>query len=148
MASVENEQPTAVPVVSHGKVRKPKIPTTPKCIHLTVPVNETSIVSKANMNRNSNLVCIKPPKTRGFLTMNVRVLLAAEQFIRDAARDASHGRESTRVVRLGDDVVRCVHMIEFTRNGDPRTRSYVDPEALARSVSYIELVDQTAEPSA
>lgn len=142
MASKEND--VVIPMTQASKVRKPKLSTVNRIISLNVPQDQSSIVAKSNGNPCSHLVSIRPPRSRPHITLNVKVLLAAEKFIKEAAQEAERFRQSNSSIRLGDDVLRCIPVLEFVRNGDPSTRCFVDAEALSRGVSYVTLVEQAA----
>lgn len=139
MANIK-ENGTIDKVDHGGRVAKAKASTV-RLVHVVPPENGTSVLSKFNRNPRSSLVKIAQQKSSAKV-FNVDVLRAASKFIKDAALEAQQARESDDFIILGNDLVRCVPVLEFAKRFEPGSYTFVDAESLAKSLDYIETVTQ------
>lgn len=92
------------------------------------------ILERANTNKGSHLCRIKGNRNRG-VSISLEVLQAAIPFLKQAASECKRAREQNDKLTLGDDQVKIVPMLEFSKGGS--TPAFVDPEILLKSLDYV-----------
>lgn len=118
-----------------GQVDKKKIRKTAHVKTIKIEYNGyAGVLERANSNKGSHLCRIKGNRNRG-VSISLEVLQAAVPFLKQAAGECKRAREHNEKLTLGDDQVKIVPMLEFSKTGSPS--AFVDPETLLKSMDYV-----------
>lgn len=115
-------------------IKKVRKNATTKRIRINYGGGFQGILERANGNRGSHRVRIRGSRARA-INLSLEVLQAAMPFLKTASSAITKSRTEGDSVILGDDVVRIVPLLEFSKVGCPS--AFVDPHALLNSLNYV-----------